>query len=153
MELYRLTPNKYGRVLSGRGAALSGARWNSAGTEMIYTSSSRSLAMAEVLVHLTLVDMPVNFMMMTITVPDHLRYLEILPKDLPAGWNQFPLSKTTQKIGDKFISGEKSCLLKVPSVVTKGDFNYLINPAHPEFASIIITGYEPFPFDNRLFGS
>lgn len=151
MELYRLTPNQFGSVLSGRGAALSGARWNSAGTEIIYTSSSRSLAMVEVLVHLTVVDLPVNIMMLTIKVPDHLRYLEILPKDLPLQWNQFPPSKRTQKIGDKFVIERKNCLLKVPSVVTKGDFNFLINPAHPDFASIKIVEYEPFSFDNRLF--
>lgn len=51
---YRLARKKYPVELSGRGAALRGARWNSPGTEIIYTARNRALAMAEVAVHLTI---------------------------------------------------------------------------------------------------
>jgi RES domain-containing protein len=46
MELFRLCREKYIKPLSGKGAAIKGARWNSVGVELIYTASNRSLAMA-----------------------------------------------------------------------------------------------------------
>ncbi|MFY8046747.1 MAG: RES family NAD+ phosphorylase [Chitinophagaceae bacterium] len=39
----------------------------------------------------------------------------------------------------------------MPSAVTKGDYNLLINPAHPDFKKIKIKGVEKFPFDRRIF--
>jgi RES domain-containing protein len=42
-------------------------------------------------------------------------------------------------------------VLKVPSVVVKGDFNYLINPGHIEINRVKIKSIESFSFDVRLF--
>ena len=151
MEVYRLSREIHGRNLSGIGAALQGGRWNSKGTEIIYTAANRSLAMAEVVVHISIGNLPAGFMMMTIDIPDHTSMQELNAGQLPPDWNQFPPLLETQRYGDQFISAGTTCVLKVPSAVTKGDFNYLINPVHPEFKSIRITGYDPFPFDRRLF--
>ena len=49
------------------------------------------------------------------------------------------------------LAREKHALLKIPSVVTKGDFNYLINPDHRDFPRIEIAAAEKFPFDKRIF--
>jgi RES domain-containing protein len=38
-------------------------------------------------------------------------------------------------------------VLKVPSAVVPGDFNYLINPKHKNFNKIKIKNKEPFSFD------
>src|SRR6187431_319818 len=151
MEVYRLSRAIHGKTLSGVGASKQGGRWNSQGTEIIYTSANRSLAMTEVVVHFAIGSLPEGFMMITILVPDTISIHEIKSETLPENWNQFPPIKATQSIGDQFIKEGKACLLKIPSAVTAGDFNYLINPAHPEFKKIKITGYDPFPFDRRLF--
>jgi RES domain-containing protein len=151
MELFRLSGKRWSSELTGKGAALKGARWNSQGTEIIYTASNRSLAMAEVLVHFTLATIPGDYMMVTIFVPDDIAYKIIWESDLPAGWNSFPPIPSTQNIGDNFIKQNEFCLLKIPSVVTKGDFNFLVNPFHPEFARIKIVNIEPFYFDHRIF--
>jgi RES domain-containing protein len=45
--------------------------------------------------------------------------------------------------------GKRSTVLKVPSAVVPGDFNFLINPHHSEFASISIKGQEDFPFESE----
>ncbi|MEP6647050.1 MAG: RES family NAD+ phosphorylase [Saprospiraceae bacterium] len=153
MELFRLSSSKYGRQLDGKGASKKGARWNGIGTEIIYTSSNRSLAMAEVLVHLSAAMMPAGFMMMTIFVPDTTSILEINSKNLPPDWNRWPPLTATQDIGDQFIKNNMACLLKVPSAVTPGDFNFLINPFHKEFIAVEIIEYEKFFFDNRFFKS
>ncbi|MDA3942517.1 MAG: RES family NAD+ phosphorylase [Bacteroidetes bacterium] len=151
MEVNRLSREKYADQLSGYGAALKGARWNSPGTEIIYTAGNRSLAMAEVLVHLSLSMLPLDFMMLTIFIPDDLEIFHLNINDLPAYWNSFPHGRETQKIGDRFIFEKKYAVLKVPSVVTQGDFNVLINPAHPRFKQIAIVNKERFPFDHRIF--
>ncbi len=151
MELYRLSKDIHGKVLSGKGASISGGRWNSPGTEIIYTAANRSLAMAEVAVHFSIATLPAGYMMMTIHMPDTVSITEADIKTLPEGWNQFPPLKQTQVFGDRFITDGKACLLKVPSAVTQGDFNFLINPLHSDFKKIKIIGYEQFPFDRRLF--
>ena len=152
MDVFRLTSQQFAYSLSGKGAALYGARWNSIGVEVIYAAANRSLAMAEVAVHFTLATLPKNFMMVTIHIPDEIEIFKIDKSILPANWNTFPHPQSTQQIGDQFIAENKYCVMQIPSVVTKGDYNLLINPKHPLFESIQIIEVEKFPFDNRVFG-
>ncbi len=150
MEVFRLTRQKYSKSLSGKGAALSGNRWNSKGVEMIYTSQSRALAMAEVLVHLPLHQLPSDFKMICIEIPQTVSVETLKFNDLPKLWNALPHHISSQKIGDDFIMQKQSLILKVPSAVVYGDFNYLINPYHSDFKSISIKSVDDFPIDQRL---
>ncbi len=150
MEVFRLNRKKYSNLLNGKGAALKGARWNSIGVELIYTASNRSLAMAEIAVHFTLATLPDDYQMMTISIPDDIPLKKLSISDLPVDWNIFPHPKATQVIGDKFVSDNKYCVLQIPSVVTKGDYNLLINPMHKEFSKIKVIDSTDFPFDNRI---
>ncbi|MCB9234381.1 MAG: RES family NAD+ phosphorylase [Bacteroidia bacterium] len=151
MEVFRLSRKKYASELSGKGAAKSGNRWNSKGTEIIYCAQSRALAMAEVVVHLTIATLPDDYQMIEIEIPNEI-FIETLAESLlPLEWNTFPHSLKSQKIGDEFIESRKFCVLKVPSAVVKGDYNFLINPFHKDFEKIKIVSAEDFPFDHRLF--
>jgi RES domain-containing protein len=150
MEVFRLSNKAYAKSLSGIGAALKGARWNSIGIEIIYTAANRSLAMAEVAVHFSVATAPPDYKMVTIYIPDDISMKTISIKDLPSDWAVFPHSDSTKMFGDKFIADNKYCVLKIPSAVTKGDFNYLMNPRHPEFSRIKIIDIEDFRFDSRL---
>ena len=151
MRVFRLIRKKYGIELSGKGAALSGNRWNSKGTELIYCADSRALAMAEVAVHLSLSILPKDYVMVEIDIPSYISIATLSKKDLPANWSSFPHILDSQQIGDAFVAERKYCVLKVPSAVVPGDFNFLINPYHPDFSAIRIVGQEDFPFDSRLF--
>lgn len=151
MEAYRLCREKFSSELSGIGAAMKGARWNSIGVEMIYTASNRSLAMAEVAVHLSLATLPEDYMMMTIHIPDDISMKRLNVSDLPVDWNKFPHPSSTQLIGDRFISKNQNCVLQIPSSVTEGDYNLLINPHHEEFKRIKVLDIKKFIFDQRLF--
>ena len=151
MEVYRLSRERFARTLSGKGAAIKGARWNSIGVELIYTAANRSLAMAEVAVHFTLATLPVDYMMVTIFIQDDISLQKLTITDLPADWNTFPHPATTQIIGDKFVSDNKYCVLQIPSAVTRGDYNILINQNHSDFKRIKIIATEKFPFDKRIF--
>jgi RES domain-containing protein len=150
MEVFRLSREQYAGNLSGMGAALRGARWNSVGVELLYTAANCSLAMAEVAVHLTLATLPPDFRMVTLEVSDDVPVLQLETSDLPANWNVFPHVRITQAVGDKFVWEGKYGVLRIPSVVTKGDYNYLINPYHADFQRIRIVSTEPFPFDKRI---
>lgn len=150
MQVFRLAREPYAHNLSGKGAALYGARWNSPGVEMIYTAGNRSLAMAEVAVHLTLATLPPDYRMITIHIPESVAIKKISSHKLPDGWHTFPHSTHTQQIGDAFVRSNTHAVLQIPSVVTQGDFNFLINPMHPDFKKIKIQTVEPFPFDARL---
>lgn len=151
MKVYRLTRSKYSIDLSGKGAAKSGNRWNSKGVEIVYCAESRALAMAEVAVHLTIATLPGDYLMSEIDIPDSISIESFKENDLPGDWNIFPHSVSTQRIGDDFIYSTNTCVLKVPSAVVKGDFNYLINPNHPDFKQIKIVDSYVFPFDRRMF--
>ena len=151
MDVYRLSREKFAATLSGKGAALKGARWNSIGVELIYTAGNRSLAMAEVAVHFTLATLPADYMINTIFIPGDISMQKLNISDLPADWNTFPHPSTTQGIGDRFIADNKFCILQIPSAITQGDYNLLINPKHPDFKRIKIIATDKFPFDKRIF--
>ena len=145
MRVFRLSKLKYSKDLNGKGAAKSGNRWNSKGTEIIYTAESRALAMAEVAVHLTLATLPSDFVMIEIEVPDDINIQELDLEGIGEDWNNPPPTSKTQKIGAEFIDSMDKCLLKVPSAVVQGDFNYLINPYHPDAKRIRIKEVQTFP--------
>lgn len=151
MHVFRLSRSKYANALNGRGASKFGNRWNSKGVEVIYTAESRALAMAEVVVHLNLATLPSDFMMLVIEIPDEIEIQELNLKNLSKNWNTYLHYSETQKIGDHFIASLEACVLKVPSAVVKGDFNYLINPHHSAFKKIDIVEVSHFPFDQRIF--
>ena len=151
MEVYRLSRQKYASSLSGEGAAIRGGRWNSKGVKIMYTAANRALAMAEVAVHFTYSTLANDYMMLTIELPDDISIGVLHLNNLPLDWNSFPHVHSTQKFGDVFVKEGIHLLLKVPSVVVSGDFNYLINPMHPDFRKIKITEQLKFPFDRRLF--
>jgi RES domain-containing protein len=151
MEVFRLARKKYPIELSGKGASISGARWNSKGTEIIYCAQNRALAMAEVLVHLSLATLPNDFVMLTIDIPDDIFIEELNLEKVNIDWNVFPCTFETPLLGDDFIKRNEACILKVPSAVVKGDFNFLINPYHVDFYKIKIIEQNDFPFDKRIF--
>src|SRR6187551_3034366 len=151
MEVFRLARKKYPIELSGKGASISGARWNSKGTEIIYCAQNRALAMAEVLVHLSLATLPSHFVMLTIEIPEDISVEELNLDKVGVDWNVFPCTFETPLLGDDFIKRNETCVLKVPSAVVKGDFNFLINPHHALFNKIKITEQVDFPFDKRIF--
>jgi len=151
MIVYRLSKKKYAADLSGRGAEKAGGRWNSNGLPMVYTSESRALCTTEIAVHSPLGNIPTDYYLTTIEIPPIAGILEIKQAGLPKDWKAIPHSNSTQLIGDKFLSENKYLVLKVPSVVVQGDFNYLLNPAHRLFSKVKITKTELFEFDERLF--
>ncbi|RKR85188.1 RES domain-containing protein [Mucilaginibacter gracilis] len=147
MILYRLTKQTYANDLSGAGAKAYGGRWNNKGKAMLYLTSSRSLAVLEVLVHLSPLIIPDNYVMVSIEAPDDYETVDL--STLPKNWKNSSVPILKEK-GDRFLSENKNLLLKVPSSIVTEEFNYLANPLHTGAAKLTIISVEPFSFDDRL---
>ena len=150
MIVYRLSREAFINDMSGYGAEKTGGRWNSKGIPVLYTAASRALAMVEVAVHVPLGIIPVNYFIATIDIPEN-NVIELKADNLPANWNSNPFIKGTQLIGDDFLRTNQHLVLQVPAASVPGDFNYLINPRHPDFSKIKLKSIDPFVFDVRLF--
>ena len=151
MIVFRLCKSKYAADLSGKGAELTGGRWNSKGTPLLYTSRSRALCTVEIAVHTPLGNIPDDYCLVTIEIPDNIPVLKLNLSELPMDWNVFPHSHNTQLLGDRFVASARYTVMQVPSAIVQGEFNFLINPASSESKRITIKDTEPFLFDSRLF--
>lgn len=152
MRVYRIERKKYlETTLKGIGAALTeGYRWNSLNTYLVYTAESRALATLEVSVHLDLSeDLPTDRYYVEIDIPDNIEIFELNPEDLPENWNAKPPGLETQFIGDDFVTDNLAAVLKVPSAIVPPEFNYLINPNHPDAQHITVVSTVPMSFDER----
>jgi RES domain-containing protein len=151
MEPYRLCSRRYlNTAFTGLGASLAGGRWNQRGAAVVYTAGSLSLAALECLVHFSAQTVPDDYISITVTAPARLKIETIAPSILPANWAEEDPPLATQMIGMSWLRRQSSLLLKVPSAIIPTEFNYLINPQHPEFHRLRIGEPLPFRFDPRL---
>jgi RES domain-containing protein len=147
MELFRITRSEFRHDLSGEGAYQYGGRWNSPRNRMLYTSSRRSLAMLEILVHWQRPTPPPDYVVVVLFIPDAL-VSDSIP-NIITDWRHN--QQWSKEVGDQWLKEKESLLLKVPSVVVPAESNYLINPLHQDASFIKIVDVEPFSFDKRLF--
>jgi RES domain-containing protein len=153
MRVYRIEREKYlETTLKGFGAASAeGCRWNSLNTYLVYTAESRALATLEVSVHLDLSeDLPTDRYYVEIDIPDEVEVLELKTEDLPDNWDLHPPSLETQYIGDDFVKDNEAAVLKVPSCIIPPEYNFLINPNHPEAKRITVVAKKRLTFDKRF---
>ena len=153
MRVYRIEREKYlETTLKGFGAARTeGYRWNSLNTYLVYTSESRALATLEISVHLDFnEDLPTDRYYVEIDIPDEVQILELRIGDLPEHWNLQPPNLETQYIGDDFVKDNEAAVLKVPSSIVPPEYNYLINPNHPEARLIRVISETRLTFDQRF---
>ena len=129
--------------LDGAGAHQVGGRWNSPGRPLVYMAQSTSLAVLENLVHMCREDFPAHYVEIQAAIPADLTILT--PKQ--AGG----LHDATREIGDRWLRSLDSAVLMVRSAVVPAEFNFLLNPLHPDFHRIEIAQPIPFLFDPRLF--
>jgi len=150
IKAYRLTKQRYqDTAMDGEGAARYGGRWNSPGQRVVYTSGSLALAMLEILVNLedesTLHDAYVAF---ELSIPDELALY--LDDALTEGWRENPPNAISRAIGDEWIISESSVVLAVPSAVIPLEYNFLVDPNHPDFGKIVVEGPFAVDVDPRL---
>jgi RES domain-containing protein len=160
MRVWRLARRTYtlptadgtpANLLDGEGACRAGGRWNYAGTPVVYTSQSIALAAMEVFVHMGASYLPLDHLLIGIDIPDAVLKRAFIPHPLPDGWDAKPDSAVARNIGDRWLREGKALVMRVPSVLVREEFNYLINPVHRDITRVAATVVRDFRFDPRLF--
>jgi RES domain-containing protein len=155
MQVWRIgadTPDYTADDLRGLGAKATGGRWNRAGLPVVYCAGSIALAALETLVHLGAGALPLNRYLVRIDIPDAIwnrRHSLPLPA-APVGWDALPTGKVSLDVGDTWLNSLESAVLAVPSIVVPEEFNFLINPRHPDAAKLKATKLRKWQYDARL---
>lgn len=139
--------------MTGVGAKISGGRWNHKGTALVYASMSRALACLETVVHLSSGDaLPLNRYLVEITVPANVWAARtVLNPATHVGWDAEPAGKISRDWGTRWAAEYASPLLaEVPSVIVPEESNVLINPNHPDAASLSSRKIRKWTYDPRL---
>lgn len=147
MLVYRIALQQYSNKLTASGYA---ARWNPKGFFVLYTAQSRALACLENLVHRSGEGDNKLFKTLIIDIPSSIKIHVIDPKKLKKGWEKMENYSYCQNIGLDWLTEAKAPILKVPSVIIKNEYNFVINTHHPQFKKIKLIGKEDFIFDYRL---
>ncbi|MEZ4265911.1 MAG: RES family NAD+ phosphorylase [Myxococcota bacterium] len=69
---------------------------------------------------------------------------------LPAGWERRPPGPESQAMGRQWFDSRRSLALGLPSIIVPAERIVLLNPQHPEFASVRVGVPQPLSFDSRL---
>ncbi len=137
--------------LGGTGAKMTGGRWNSVGTPLIYSSTNIALATIETVLHIRSGGLPFNRYLVRIAVPDSVWAERAVLDPLPGGWDAVPSGMTSRKTGDAWAASRGSVLLLVPSVSVPDEYNVLINPQHQDVTSIAAITMKRWIYDPRFF--
>jgi RES domain-containing protein len=135
---------------NGAGAALAGGRWNPTGVRVVYASQHLATACLEKFIHLPkpvpaamrFVQFEIEFNGVTIERPKRAA--------LPANWRQEPVPESTQEFGLEWFRSGRTAVLAIPSAIIPEEENYVLNPAHPDFAKLTLSKPKRFEYDARL---
>jgi RES domain-containing protein len=138
--------------LSGKGAEMTGGRWNAKGAPAVYAASNRSLACLETVVHFNAGGLPMNRYLVEITVPDDVWAAAVVESalTLAVGWDAEPPGKVSLDHGSAWLKAKRSAVMVVPSVIVPEELNVLINPLHPDSAGITACKVRKWLYDPRL---
>lgn len=150
MEIWRLHKARF-PVSSFYGANRDGGRYNSPGVPALYASCSASATILELRVHLDTPPGPGMLHKISRTEVDQTKLMTFSQVDIP-GWNDSDLSyRRPRAFGNKLLADLEILGFLAPSFTSYGfDQTVVLNPNHPEFASLVWTSYD-FEFDNRLW--
>lgn len=148
MELFRLSKKEHQDDLRGTGAFLAGGRWNNMGIYILYTASSRSLAIVESLAHITEVNNLDEYVMLVLYLPDDISRSIYTFNKLKKDWKDN--LTYTQNIGDTWAKKNESLVLQIPSAIVPKEFNFLVNPLNPEYSKLKLIEVEKLSFDSRI---
>lgn len=153
MQVFRIAAARFARsrkeAFSGDGGLRASARWHTAGRPIVYTAQSLSLAALEILVHLKQTDDLQPFRAFVVEIPDRLI---LLPRNYGRRWRVD--YRASRALGDTWLKEADKPALRVPSAITSGEWNYLLNPMHADFSlRWVVSGPSQYAFDSRLLGA
>jgi RES domain-containing protein len=115
----------------------------------VYASESLALAALETLAHADRRRFERDYVAFRIYLPEE-DVLSLDDEALPQDWQARPVSPAARQLGDAWLREGTSLALSIPSVIVPLERNYILNPAHPGFARLVIAEPIVFSFDARL---
>jgi RES domain-containing protein len=146
--VWRLTAPAFARKLDGEGNRRHGARWNSPGRGVVYTSEHLSLCVLEALAHLPpelRASLP-PMRAVALDVPKGAT-LSISREEMAAVGN---VANWCRSKGDAWLEEGRFLALSAPSIIVPQERNIMFNPRHPRINRVKIVSVENFQFDARL---
>ena len=136
--------------LAGDGGLHAAGRWHSKGRRVVYLAEHPASAVLELLVHLEIdvEDFPAHFQLLEIDAPDRIAVTAIDEASLPPDWRDQPA--VTRALGDDWLRGGTTALLRVPSAIVPATSNYLLNPSHADAPQLSIAAVVRASLDPRL---
>ncbi len=150
LKVYRIGNPKFIEDLSGEGGRLYPGRWNHKGTPILYTAEAASLAILEYLGHVINTSVNVPYILLELEIDaDQVLSLGKVTAQLPDNWYDEKGIDLTRSIGSEWIKSKQAAILKVPSIHSPYEYNYLINPGFPDL-HIRIIQKRWYLYDNRF---
>ena len=156
MKIYRARawrsgPENFDPLDSSGSVAGLGWRYNDVHTEILYASEVEALAVLEVAVR-PVWETVKQVVIATIEIPDGcVTTLEEMSIALPRNWHARPAAADARSVGREFLSAiasipaaRRPMALRVPSVLSRSDFNVLVDPARKSQCSAFISNRIPF---------
>lgn len=154
IEAWRIVKKKYDKkdkAFNGVGTAESGDRWNHIDIPVVYTSSHLSLSALEKFVNMGREGQYISYVYFRLEIPDDIIEAVEL-SSLPSDWRSVPAKDSTKDFGTKWVKEGHSAVLRVPSAVVPIEYNFVLNPHHPDLKnSIKIDDPKPFSYDHRMW--
>jgi RES domain-containing protein len=146
------TPDYGADDLTGKGAEMTGGRWNRKGTPLLYCSSSISLACLETIVHLSGgAPLPLNRYLVRIAVsPAAWKNRTVFDSSKHVGWDAQPAGWVSMDWGTRWAESSNTLLAEVPSVIVLEESNILINPRYRGAARLKPSKLRRWTYDLRL---
>ena len=129
--------------LDGVGGLYVKGRWHSRGRPIVYLAEHSALALLEIVANMDrpLLALP-EYVLLDVEVPEGI----LIER---ADWVQAD-EAICRRFGDDWLSPGRTALCRVRSVIVPDGFNFLLNPDHPDAASIRIVRRGRLPVDPRL---
>lgn len=148
MQLWRIS--NYAE-LTGIGGLRASGRWHSRGRQIVYLADHPASALLEMLVHFDRDLIPTTYRLFRVAVPQTLAIAQVGTEALAHDWRDH--ATRSRDIGDQWLDRGTTALLQVPSAIVPHAVNVLLNPAHPDAASVTIAEIIQAPFDPRLLAT
>jgi RES domain-containing protein len=116
---------------------------------MVYTAQSQSLAALEMIAQLDSSQLLASYVLFEVGIDQSL-ITPVESSQLPRNWRADPPPAKVRAIGDAWVVGRASAVLRVPSALVPGENNFLLNPRHEDFPKLQIGRPLSFRFDPRL---
>ncbi len=150
ITVWRLVHTAFGpTAFDGAGAKKNPGRWNLDDIPIVYAAGSAALAVLEVLVGVDQWAFLEDYHLIPARI-DESRVALMTAEMLPTDWRSIPCAPSTRAFGTAWARSRRSVALAVPSAVLPLETIYLLNPRHPDFASVEIGRPVPFSLDPRL---